>query len=82
MAMQQYQRQVAEGGRYPTAYGESHATGQAYGTGVYAATGQLGEEVQKLDQILKRRQDDYDAARTAQAISEYNQSMEHYMNDP
>ena len=79
--MQRYRQQVNDR-RLPQAYGQNYVDGAATGVQVAGAWGRLGETIQKAGEIMKRRQDEWDATRAMEANNEFMKRMTAYMDDP
>ena len=79
--MQRYRQQVNDR-RLPQAYGQNYVDGAATGVSVAGAWGRLGETIQKAGEIMKRRQDEWDATRAMEANNEFMKRLTAYMDDP
>ena len=79
--MQRYRQQVNDR-RLPQAYGQNYVDGAATGVQVAGAWGRLGETIQKAGEIMKRRQDEWDATRAMEANNEFMKRLTAYMDDP
>ncbi len=66
----------------PAAFGRNYVDGAATGVQVAGAWGKLGETIQKTGEIMKRRQDEWDATRAMEANNELMKRMTAYMDDP
>ena len=79
--MERYRPQVNDS-RLPQAYGKNFVDGAATGVSVAGAWGRLGETIQKAGEVMKRRQDEWDATRAMEANNEFMKRMTAYMDDP
>ena len=79
--MERYRHQINDS-RLPQTYGQNHVDGAATGVQVAGAWGKLGETIQKTGEIMKRRQDEWDATRAMEANNELMKRMTAYMDDP
>ena len=79
--MERYNRQINDN-RLPQAYGQNFVDGAAAGVNVAGAWGRLGETIQKAGEVMKRRQDEWDATRAMEANNEFMKRMTAYMDDP
>ena len=79
--MERYRSQIGAS-RLPQAYGQNFVDGAATGVQVAGAWGRLGETIQKAGEVMKRRQDEWDATRAMEANNELVKRMTSYMEDP
>ena len=79
--MDRYRPQISAS-RLPQAYGQNFVDGAATGVNVAGAWGRLGETIQKAGEVMKRRQDEWDATRAMEANNELVKRMTSYMEDP
>ena len=79
--VQRYRNQINDS-RLPQAYGQNFVDGAAAGVQVAGAWGRLGETIQKAGEVMKRRQDEWDATRAMEANNELMKRMTSYMEDP
>jgi len=79
--MERYRPQI-KNNRLPQAYGQNYVDGAATGVQVAGAWGRLGETIQKAGEIMKRRQDEWDATRAMEANNEFMKRLTAYMDDP
>ena len=79
--MERYRHQINDS-RLPQAYGQNYVDGAATGVQVAGAWGRLGETIQRAGEIMKRRQDEWDATRAMEANNEFMKRMTAYMDDP
>ena len=79
--MERYSRQVNDS-RMPQAYGQNFVDGAATGAQVAGAWGRLGETIQKAGEVMKRRQDEWDATRAMEANNAFMKRMTSYLDDP
>ena len=79
--VQRYRNQINKAAM-PAAFGRNYVDGVATGVQVAGAWGRLGETIQKAGEIMKRRQDEWDATRAMEANNEFMKRMTAYMDDP
>ena len=79
--VQRYRNQINEAAT-PAVFARNSVDGAATGVQVAGAWGRLGETIQKAGEIMKRRQDEWDATRAMEANNEFMKRLTAYMDDP